>query len=89
MGTFSLLSKALLRPLMLGLSVLALAGGLAGVALGQGRHAILIDIEPKYVEIARRRIANTTGPLFKDAVPTDCAVGNQREMECTGKGGRK
>ena len=45
MGTFSLLSKALLRPLMLGLSVLALAGGLVGVALGQGRHAVLIDID--------------------------------------------
>ena len=45
MGTFSLSSKALLHPLILGLSVLALAGGLVGVALGQGRHAIRIEID--------------------------------------------
>ncbi|MDA0987821.1 MAG: nodulation protein NfeD [Chloroflexi bacterium] len=38
-------SKVLLRPLMLGLSVLALVGGLAGAALGQSRHAVLIDID--------------------------------------------
>lgn len=45
MGSFPPLSKALRRLLMLGLSVLALVGGLMGVALGQGRHAVLIDID--------------------------------------------
>ena len=45
METFSPLSKTLLRPLMLALSVLALMGGLAGAALGQGRHVVLIDID--------------------------------------------
>lgn len=45
MRIFSPSSKALLRPLVLGLSVLALVGGLAGAALGQSRHAVLIDID--------------------------------------------
>ena len=45
METFPPLSKTLIRPLMLALSVLALMGGLTGVALGQGRHAVLIDID--------------------------------------------
>ena len=44
MGTFPPLFKAFLRPLIVGLSVLALLGGLAGVVLGQGHHAVLIDI---------------------------------------------
>jgi membrane-bound serine protease (ClpP class) len=41
----SLSARGLLQPLILGLSVLALAGGLAGIALGQGRHAIRIEID--------------------------------------------
>ena len=41
METFPPLSKTLLRPVILALSVLALMGGLVGVALGQGRHAVL------------------------------------------------
>ena len=45
MRIFSPSSKALLRPLVLGLSVLALVGGLAVAALGQSRHAVLIDID--------------------------------------------
>ena len=45
METFPPLPEALIRPLMLALSALALMGGLVGVALGQGRHAVLIDID--------------------------------------------
>ncbi len=45
METFSPLPKALLQPFVLALSALALIGGLAGVTLGQGRHAVLIDID--------------------------------------------
>ena len=42
---FSLSARGLLHPFILGVSVLALVVGLAGVALGQGRHAIRIEID--------------------------------------------
>ena len=42
---FSLSARGLLHPLIVGLSVLALVGGLAGVALGQDRQAIRIEID--------------------------------------------
>ncbi|MBF8267625.1 MAG: NfeD protein [Dehalococcoidia bacterium] len=45
MGKHTPLSRRLLRSFMLALSVLAVSAGLAGFALGQGGHAILIDID--------------------------------------------
>ena len=39
------MSGRFLRPLVLGLSALAVSAGLAGLALGQGPHALLIDID--------------------------------------------
>lgn len=44
MGICLTSSKALLRRLILGLSVLAFAGGLSGSTFGQYHHAVLIDI---------------------------------------------
>ena len=44
MRAVSLSSKALLRPIVLGLSALAFLGGLTGIALGQGSHAVFIEI---------------------------------------------
>ena len=45
MGKQALLLRRLLRPFVLGLSALAVFGGLSGLALGQGSHALLIDID--------------------------------------------
>ena len=45
MHGYALLSRRLLRPLVLGLSALAVAVGLTGLALGQGPHALFIDID--------------------------------------------
>jgi DNA modification methylase len=58
--TFTAPGETVLDPFM--------GSGPTGVACkALGRNFIGIDIEPRYVEIARRRIAATTGPLFKES----------------------
>lgn len=47
------------------------SGSTLVAALRQGRLAVGYDLDPDYVEVARRRVAEEAGGTPRDAVPTD------------------